>query len=221
MGLLKSLGGIVGSVAGGVIAGAGAKKAAKAQLQAQREAIAEQRRQFDVTRQDMQPWRDTGVNALGRLDRASTGSMGDFYRSPDYNFRRNEGMRGLERSAASRGGAFSGNALRELAKFNSNLAAGEYGDWWNRQAGLAGVGQTATNNLATLGANTASNIANLTMAGGDARASGVISSRNALAGGINDALSLWYRSRAPGMDYGAMGDSISRVKIPSISLFGG
>lgn len=220
MGLLKSLGGIVGSVAGGLISGSGSKKAAKIEAEAAQASIAEQRRQFDLTRSDLAPWMAEGKNALGRLGRASTGSMRDFYASPDYNFVRTEGQRGIGNSFAARGGAFSGNALKALSQFNQNLAGGEYGDWWNRQAGLAGVGQTAVNTGAQVGQQSADSIARLTMAGGDARASGVVASRNALAGGINDALSMWYRSRAPGANYGAIGDSISRVRIPSVGLFG-
>src|SRR5262245_41030892 len=56
----------------------------------------------------------------------------NFYKSPDYTFRRDEGIRGIERTAAARGGAASGNALKALAEFNSNLAAGEFGNYFNR-----------------------------------------------------------------------------------------
>ena len=35
----------------------------------------------------------------------------------------------------------SGNALRGITNYSSNLAAGEYGDYWNRLAGLTGAFQ--------------------------------------------------------------------------------
>ena len=102
-----------------------------------------------------------------------------FTASPDYQFRRNEGMRGIEQTNAARGVGRSGNALKALADYNSNLASGEFGNWWNRQAGLAGVGQNAVNSTAQFGAQNASNTGNALMAGGDARASGIVGGANA------------------------------------------
>lgn len=186
-----------GSLVGGMLGKGGAKKAARAQAEAQREATAEQRRQFDLTRNDLAPWRAEGQNALGRLGRASTGSMQDFYAAPDYQFVRDEGQRNMGNSFAARGGAFSGNALRALTQFNQNLAAGQYNDWWNRQAGIAGVGQNAVNTGAQLGQSTANNIAQIAMAGGDARASSIMAGRNALASGLNNAISGYYAFRNP------------------------
>jgi|ERR1043166_1326063 hypothetical protein len=103
-----------------------------------------------------------------------------FFKSPDYSFRKTEGMQGIERSAAARGGAFSGNALRALDEFNSNLAAGEFGNYFNRQAALAGIGQTATNTGVQAGNYSAANTANLLGQQGDARASGVADKYNAI-----------------------------------------
>lgn len=183
------------SVIGGLIGKSGSKNAAAAQQQASAAAVAEQRRQYDLTRQDQMPWMDAGRGALDRLTTASTGDNSNFFASPDYNFRRAEGQRGMEQSAAARGGAFSGNALKALSEFNQNIAAGEYGDWWNRQAGLAGVGQAATNQVGQLGAQTANNIGQLQLAAGDARASGIIGSANATNQGINNALNAWMITR--------------------------
>lgn len=163
---------------------AASDRAATLQYQAAAEATAEQRRQYDLARQDQMPWLESGRSALGRLDRASTGDMSQFFTSPDYNFRRSEGQRDIGSSFAARGGAASGNALRALSEFNSNLASGEFGNWWNRTASQAGVGQTTASNLGSLGANAATNIGNINMgaatnagqfgiAGANARASGM------------------------------------------------
>jgi hypothetical protein len=171
---------VVGSaVIGAAASSAAASKGAKAQQRSANASISEQGRQYDQTRADNAPWQQSGVNALGRLNAASTGDMSSFNASPDYNFRRTEGTRGLERTAAARGGAFSGNALRALTDFNSNLASTEYGNWWNRQAGLAGIGQSATNATTMAGQNAANNNSNALMAAGDARASGIAGQANA------------------------------------------
>jgi len=173
---------VVGAaVVGGVVASQGAKSAANAQARSADAASAEQARQYDQTRSDFAPWRAAGQTALTALADPNK----NFMASPDYAFTKAEGMRGIEQSAAARGGAFSGNALRNLDQFNSNLASTQFGDWWNRQAGLAGIGQQATGSTAAAGQNAANNISNNMLAAGDARASGIIGSANAWNSALN------------------------------------
>lgn len=119
-----------------------------------------------------------GVPATGR----------GFTASPDYQFRRDEGMRDLGNSFAARGGAFSGNALRALTDYNSNLASGEYGNWFNRRAALAGMGQTAVQNVGNATQNYANAASNAHQAQGDARASGILGAANSLSNSINAGL---------------------------------
>jgi hypothetical protein len=162
-------------------------RATQQQTQASAEAIAEQRRQFDLSREDQLPWLQSGRAALGSLDRAAAGDLSGFEASPDYAFRRNEGMRGIGNSFAARGGAASGNALRALAEFNQNLARGEFGDWWNRTAARANVGQTTASGLGALGANTAQTIGNIGMNSAANIGNNIIAGGNARATGIRDA----------------------------------
>lgn len=136
----------------------------------------------------------------------TVGTVGAFQASPGYNFVRSEGQRGVEQSAAARGGAFSGNALRALSDYNSGLASQEYGNWYNRMASLAGVGQTATNSLSAVGPSYASGIGTAQIAGAQANASGIIGAGNAYASGINSLASLYGnlygRSQSPYGSYG-------------------
>lgn len=175
-------------IIGGLLESQGAKDAARASSAASAAGIAETRRQYDQTRADMMPWLQAGTSALGRLNDPNA-----FTASPDYNFRRTEGMRGIENSFAARGGALSGNALRALTDFNSGLAGSEYGNWWNRTASQAGLGQTAAQNLGAFGANNSANVANLLGAQGDARASGITGQTNALTGLLQNLSSVWNR----------------------------
>jgi len=168
-------------IGGAVIASQGARSAANAQQRAADAATAEQARQYDQTRADFAPWRQAGQTALTALADPNK----NFMASPDYAFTKAQGMRGIESSAAARGGAFSGNALRALDQFNSDLASTQFGNWWNRQAGLAGIGQQATGSTAAAGQNAANNISNNMLAAGDARASGIIGSANAWRGALN------------------------------------
>ena len=58
---------VAGSIAGGVLAKKGAEKQAKAAENATAMATAEQRRQYEQTRQDQMPWMTAGKQALERL----------------------------------------------------------------------------------------------------------------------------------------------------------
>lgn len=132
--------------------------------------------------------------------------MSVFTNSPDYQFRRDEGTRDIGNSFAARGGAFSGNALRGLNDFNSGLASQEFGNYFNRQAALAGIGQTATNNANTLGMNFANQGGNALANMGDARASGIANQANIWGnalGGAANAFGQWYGNRNPYQNTGS------------------
>ena len=131
----------------------------------------------------MMPWIEAGRGALGRLQDPNA-----FTASPSYNFVRGEGMRGIENSFAARGGAASGNALRAMSEFNAGLASQEHNNWWNQQAGLAGVGQTTAQNLGTFGANAANNAGNLMQNQANARASGIAGQTNAWTNTLQNLL---------------------------------
>lgn len=103
---------------------------------------------FDATEAAYKPYEAPGLNALARLDKFAGGDASQFQASPDYQFRRDEGMRDIGNSFAARGGAFSGNALRALTDFNSGLASGEMNQWWGRNRDLVGIGSGATANIA-------------------------------------------------------------------------
>jgi hypothetical protein len=126
------------------------------------------------------------------------GNFGRFFASPDYQFRQQQGMQGIERSAAARGGAASGNALRALTEFNSNLAANEYGNYFERLSRLAGLGSAATNNAQQSVGGYGNAMSNAASTIGDARASGILgvgnSISNAINGGINNYLMSRYMS---------------------------
>lgn len=136
------------------------------------------------------PGTATGTSANG-----TAGNMSRFFTSPDYTFRRDEGGSAIDRGAAARGGALSGNAIRANTELASNLAAGEYGNYVNRLLTMAGLGSAATTTAGTAfnnatGATMASNTQQ-----GDARASGVLGTTNSIINGINGGLNNYYMSR--------------------------
>lgn len=134
-------------------------------------------------------------------------NMAGFFTSPDYNFRRDEGNRDIQSSFAARGGARSGNALRALTEFNSNLASGEFGNYFNRLTTLAGLGGNATNTTINAGANAANSASQNSLLAGDARASGIANQTNAINNGIGQigTLAGYYNRNRNGVSggYGA------------------
>lgn len=193
-----SWGAIAGAAIGAVgsyMSNKGNKDGADAASDAQYASIEEQRRQYDQSRADMQPWLHAGQNALGGLQGLlkDPNSIKD---SNAYQFQIGQGIQGLDRSAASRGNLFSGGHNADVLGFGQGLASQEYGNQWNRLAGLAGVGQTAATNLGSLGAGMASNVGNALGNIGQAR-QGMYQQQgqnNAqLAYGIGGAFNNWYQ----------------------------
>jgi len=124
-----------------------------------------------------------------------------FFASPDFQFRQQQGDKNINNWFAARGGAQSGNALKALTEYNSNLAAGEFGNWFNRQLGLTGVGQTANAQNAAAGTNNAALAGNAAMAAGDARASGILNTTNTLQNALYDTYDILNRRRGGGAKY--------------------
>ena len=148
-----------------------ANKSAGAQAKAGKQSIAEQQRQFDLTRKDMMPWMQAGTGALGQMQALNKGDFSQFYQSPDYQFALDQGIKGLDRSAAARGRLYSGGYGQDLTQYAQGLATQNYGNYYGRLADMAGVGNTTASNLGTFGANKANQISNQYGNIGNARAS--------------------------------------------------
>jgi hypothetical protein len=108
---------------------------------------------------------------------------GDFYASPDYQFRLNEGMRTLDGNYAAKGLLDSGALGKGLINYGQQAASQEFGSWYNRIASLAGVGQTAVAGSAAAGQAAANNSTGILQASGQAGAAGA-----ATQGGISSGL---------------------------------
>src|SRR5688572_4161536 len=124
---------------------------------------------YNQQRQDMSPWLGAGQSSLGELLRQM--GAGEFdqpfdysqlQNDPGYKFRMSEGQRALERSASARGMLNSGAALKGLSRFSQGLASDEFQNAWsrnqtentgryNRLANMAGLGQSAAQNLGAFG----------------------------------------------------------------------
>jgi hypothetical protein len=165
------------------------------------------------------PFYEAGVNALpqyvsgiqagGELVRGFTPA--DFTTDPGYAFRLSEGQKGLERTAAARGGLISGAALKAAGRYGQEMASQEFGNAYNRfrdtqglrrnaLAGLAGYGPTAASSMNTAGQNYA------TGAGGVISGQGETSANALLAG-----------QQARSSSYGQLGSALSKYLNPTSS----
>ena len=127
-----------------------------------------------------------GVPNTAPMQGGGTGAPGTpnynaFFASPDYQFTLDQGQQALERSAAARGGLFSGNTGTALQQYGQGLASTQLNNYTNRLASLAGLGQTSVQSTGQIGFNTGQGVANSLVDAGNARASGVIGQGNALA----------------------------------------
>ena len=181
-----------GSLISAYASGDAADTAAEASGQASAASIGEQRRQYDLSRADYAPYLAAGTGAVNQLatdlrpgGRFATTTPFDFQydqnTDPGYGFRFSEGMEGLERSAAARGGLLSGAGIKGATEFGQGMGSQEYNNafnryvtgfnantgernqLYNRLAGVAGTGQNAVGSVTAQGANMAGNIGNAYM----------------------------------------------------------
>jgi hypothetical protein len=189
------------SLLGGLFGSSAAKKAAEAQARATQQAIDTQNQMFRTIREDQAPYRQAGSAALNQLmglyglGGIATPGYGDavapgapdfsaFYESPDYLFARDQGEQAVLRNRAALGGLASGNTGAALQEFGQGLATQNLGNYRNTLMGLIQGGQGATNTLAQAGMATSQGVADSLAGQGNARASGIIGSSNALTGAL-------------------------------------
>ena len=252
--------GLVKDVSGVEAAQDAANKAAGIQAQGAEAGIAEQRRQFDITQGNLQPFQQAGVSALEQqrillglggtpqqdpnLERRNEltsqisamenkysaspnfggGAAGRvasnlnsrgmaeiqglrdelssipafnpsqvsaqdqqrqafeaFNESPGQKFMRDRAQKNLLRNSSAIGGLGGGNVRSALVEQGAGFAQQDFNNQFSRLGQIAGQGQAATTNLGQFGAQTAGDIANLGIAGSQARASGILGGQQAEA----------------------------------------
>lgn len=171
------------AVGGSLIAANQQKKAAKGAANAAANAAgasAEQLQQnYDKTQANLQPYIDAGSGALTKINAVNNGDYTGFENSPDYIFARDQGIQGLDRSAAARGSLYSGGQSADLAKFASGLATQNLNNYYNRLTGLASLGQGSATSLGSIGTGNAAQQGNFNLAGAGAVGQGLYDSGNA------------------------------------------
>lgn len=201
----------IAAVVGGVVANKSSRRATKAQTKSNKSNIALQRSIYNDQKARFEPFRAGGLQAFNQL----TGELqGGFQESPGYQFAVDEGQRAIEGSAAMRGNVRSGATLKALQDRRMGMANQEYGNYMNRLAGVAQMGQASAGNQAAAGANFGAQAGNSLMNIGNAQSAGAIAQGNAITGGINNVIGAYQMNQLMG---GGGGINIGGPN----SLFGG
>lgn len=174
--------GIATAVVGGYSAyqqGKAGERGADAQADAAAYATDEQRRQFDITQQNLAPWLQSGTWALGEQRDFLNGDYGAALESPFYKATLEEGYKGLDAGAAAGGNLWGGGTDADRMRFGQNAASSQLGTYYNALAGMSNTGQTTANQLGQYGANFATQAGNNALTGAQARASSYANTANA------------------------------------------
>ena len=197
--------GAAGSIAGAALSSNASKTAAGQQERAANAATQEEQYQFDQTNANEAPYRQAGTTALSQLS-AGTAAGGQFTQQytgadlasdPGYQFRLQQGLKGVQNSGSAAGMNLSGAQLSALDQYNQGFASNEYQNAYNRYTSaqqqrynnlysIAGLGQQATAVTGQLGQQTANQISSNDIGAGNAAAAGTVGSANAINGGISN-----------------------------------
>jgi len=213
---LGTLGLGLGSIGASLYGANQANKGTKAQVEAGNYAaqlekesadkqLALQREIWEKQQADQKPYLEQGtygINTLGALMRPNADTSAILKNDPSYQFRLKQGQQALDRSSAARGMGYSGAQLKAAQDYGQGMASTEFGNYYNRLAGLAQGGQQAANTLGGMGSNYANSagntFANLSNAQtnilgqqANARASGYAGQSNAVTGGLNSLTNLY------------------------------
>lgn len=106
---------------------------------------------LEEQKKELEPWKQGGLAALGRLNSGNVFGDGGYQSDPGYAFRLAEGNKAIEAAASARGRHGGGATMKELARYASDYASGEYNNAYNRQynrlSQLAGFGNQASTNM--------------------------------------------------------------------------
>ena len=135
---------IVGGLVQGAMSGGGASQAAGISQQAMQTGAAN----YAHDQANSQPFITAGQNALAPMGNllglngqdAANAAMSNFQTSPGYGFAADQGLKAVDHGAAAQGMLRSGETLRAEQTLGNNLANQEFGNYFNRLSGLAGIG---------------------------------------------------------------------------------
>lgn len=196
--------GLAGSIGSAVIGSNASQSAADTQAAASGNATAAQLAMFNTTQSDLQPYMNTGNNALSSLQSFINGPGQQSYQpfsftynpanDPEYNFMLQQGSNAITSQASALGGVNSGATLKALSDYGQNTALSSYQNEFNNSLNAYNTNFNTWNsnlnnifsrlyNTASLGENAAAGVGNAAIQTGQSIGSNMIGAGNAQAAG--------------------------------------
>jgi len=150
--------------------------------------------------QQQAPYAGLGKQAANRLSGMSHGGRGgllrnfsgsDFQADPGYQFRQQEGINAIEKSAAARGKRLSGGALKAISDYGQDTASNEYGRAYDRFNQNKNQNYNMLAGQINAGMGASGTIGNYMAQGGDAASAATISGSNAWNNALGNAIQPW------------------------------
>jgi len=199
---------VAGAVVGGALISSDASRSASnKQRDAAAASDATQRYFYDTNRADQAPYRQAGYGALDQINALlglggsphASGLFGGLFgignqpasalqalqNQPGYQFGLNQGQTAIDRSAAGRGGLYSGATLKALERFGQDYAGSKLGETYNRLASVAGLGQTAVAGTNQAGMNAGNQISASQQGLGNALGANALNQGNIWGNAVN------------------------------------
>jgi hypothetical protein len=207
--------GAAGSIGSAVIGSNAANKAANTQLQ-----------MYNQTRQDLQPYMNTGTSALSQLSSLfglgaggsgvpnTAGLTQALTNFPGYQFGLQQGQTALDQSAASQGMVLSGGQLQASQQFGQNYAMqNAWQPYLSQLNSLSSLGENAGAQVGNQGTQAAANAGTAQLAAGSAAAGGALGVSNTLNSQLPSII-----SQLNGAGGGAGGGALNTNANPFASL---
>jgi len=198
------------STIAGMIGQQGAQQGGDMAWGAANQAAQMQQQEAQRARAAASPWTSSGTSAVGKITNllglgtltqqgnddgiywvdptdakgVQSRALDDFTASPGYSFRLGEGIKALDRSAASRGLLRSGAQMKAITDYGQGTASEEYGNYFNNLLKAAGMGGESTAAANSTSAGLTQSAGNYLTQGGMARGSSYASGARDLASGI-------------------------------------
>lgn len=156
--------------------------------------IAELRRQFDVTQENIEPFLQAGQRALPGQEEGSTiggldARLGRIFNSDTFGNLEEERLRAVRGQLGASGLTRSGNALQDIAAVPQDIGLQIENLLNNRQTTLTGSGLNAASGLGALGAQNSQAIGSALSQQGQNTASGILADQQASAQASQNLLS--------------------------------
>lgn len=137
-----------------------------------------------------------GFGAGGPTAGTASNAFSALSQYPGYQFGLNQGVQALDRSAASRGLLLSGAQLKDAQTFGQGYAMQnawnpyltQLNNYTSQLFGFGSLGENAAAVSGNQGVTTGQGVANSQLAAGQAGASGIVGSANAITGGIQSGI---------------------------------